>query len=215
MPDNAESAQLFLVTPVVAGGEDISGRLEDALSAADVAAVLISRDGDEKAYLDLAARLVPLIQSAGAAALVVDDTRVVGRTKADGVHVVSGLEDLRLASRSLRPQRIVGAGRIASRHEAMEAGEADVDYVFFGDPHGDTHDAPHPKLLDLAEWWSDLMQIPAVVMAGRSLEGVAEAAATGAAFVGLHAAVWRHPAGPGAAVRAAAEMLAHPQAPPR
>ena len=77
----------------------------------------------------------------------------------------------------------------------MEAGEIGVDYVFFGRPHGDTHDAPHPKALDLAEWWSELMEIPAVVMAGRSLDSVAEAAATGAAFVALHEAVWSHPAG--------------------
>ena len=78
-----------------------------------------------------------------------------------------------------------------------------VDYVFFGRPHGDTHDSPHPKALDLAEWWSELMQIPAVMMAGRSLDSVREAAATGAAFVALHDAVWSHASGPGEAVRIA------------
>ena len=78
-----------------------------------------------------------------------------------------------LAVESFRPKRIVGAGNIHSRHAAMEAGELDVDYLFFGRPHGDTHDAPHPKALDLAEWWSELMQMPAVIMAGRSLDSVA------------------------------------------
>ena len=123
--------------------------------------------------------------------------------KADGVHIEGGIEDLRLAVESFRPKRIVGAGNLHSRHAAMEAGELDVDYLFFGRPHGDTHDAPHPKALDLAEWWSELMQIPAVIMAGRSLESVAEAAATGAAFVALHDAVWSHAGGPGEAVRLA------------
>ena len=37
------------------------------------------------------------------------------------------------------------------------------------------------------------VDIPAVMMAGRALEPVAEAAATGAAFVALHDAVWSHP----------------------
>jgi thiamine-phosphate pyrophosphorylase len=108
---------------------------------------------------------------------------------------------------SFRTKRIVGAGNLVSRHAAMEAGELEPDYLFFGRPHGDTHDRPHPKALDLAEWWSDLMQLPAVVMAGRSLDGVAEAAATGAAFVALHDAVWLHAGGPGEAVRLAEAAL--------
>jgi thiamine-phosphate pyrophosphorylase len=92
----------------------------------------------------------------------------------------------------------------------MAAGELEPDYLFFGKPHGDTHDAPHPKALDLAEWWSDLMELPAVVMAGRALDSVAEAAATGAAFVAVHDAVWSHAGGPGEAVRAAAAALTRP-----
>ena len=52
------------------------------------------------------------------------------------------------------------------------------------------------------------MEVPAVVMAGRSLDSVGEAAATGAAFVALDDAVWSNPAGPGEAVRAALAKLA-------
>jgi thiamine-phosphate pyrophosphorylase len=89
----------------------------------------------------------------------------------------------------------------------MQAGELDVDYLFFGRPHGDTHDDAHPKALDLAEWWSEIMQIPAVIMSGRALDSVAEAAATGAEFVALHDAVWSHPGGPGEAVRLAQALL--------
>ena len=43
------------------------------------------------------------------------------------------------------PKRIVGAGNLTSRHAAMQAGELEPDYLFFGRPHGDTHDAPHPE----------------------------------------------------------------------
>lgn len=207
MPDEAEPPRLFLVTPRGADPAAFTAVLREALAAGDVAAVLVVADGEEAADR-LGAELVPIIQAAGAAALIADYTRIAGRLKADGVQVGTGAGDLRAAVEAFRPKRIVGAGNLHSRHTAMEAGEAGVDYVFFGRPHGDTHDAPHPKALDLAEWWSDLMEIPAVVMAGRSLDGVAEAAATGAAFVALHEAVWSHPNGPGEAVRIALDAMA-------
>jgi thiamine-phosphate pyrophosphorylase len=200
MTDTIEGPRLFLITPAATDAATFPRLLADTLAAADVAAVLIADAAN-------AAALVPVAQNAGAAALLPDDTRLAGRLKADGVHVGSGLGDLRLASESFRPQRIVGAGNIHSRHAAMEAGEIGVDYLFFGRPYGDTHDAPHPKALDLAEWWSELMEVPAVIMAGCALASVADAAATGAAFVALHDAVWSHAEGPSAAMRQAAALL--------
>jgi thiamine-phosphate pyrophosphorylase len=168
--------------------------------------VLLSGTADQPSR-DIAEAIVPIIQAAGAAALIAEDTRVAGRLGADGVHISTGLEDLRSAVQAFAGKRSVGAGNLHSRHAAMEAAEAGADYVFFGRPHGDTHDEAHGKALDLAEWWSDLMEIPAVVMAGRSLSSVGEAAATGAAFVALHEAVWSHPGGAGEAVGRAVEAV--------
>jgi len=202
------ATRLFLITPPDADPEVFPEKLRQALSAGDVAAVLIV--GALPEVEDLAAALVPIAQEAGAAALVCDDTRLAGHVKADGVHVETGFQELRLAADSMKPKRIVGAGNLHSRHAAMQAGELGVDYVFFGRPHGDTHDAPHPKALELAEWWSDLMQIPAVVMAGRTIESVADAAATGAAFVALNEGVWKHPGGPAEAVRLALSAIGSP-----
>jgi thiamine-phosphate pyrophosphorylase len=203
---DSEPTRLFLVTPAQADAATLMPRLREALAAGSVAAVLIA-DGPSDALEGLAKALVPVIQQAGAAALVGGDTRIAGHAKADGVQMDGPIEDLRFAVESFRPARIVGAGNLASRHAAMEAGEIGPDYLFFGQPHGDTHDDPHPKALDLAEWWSELMQIPAVVMAGRSLDSVAAAAATGAAFVALNEAVWSHAGGAGAAVRQAQTAL--------
>ncbi len=50
--------------------------------------------------------------------------------------------------------------------------------------------------------------IPAIVMGGRAIASVDEAAANGIEFVALSAAVWDHPVGPGAAVAEVAERLA-------
>src|SRR5688500_5116081 len=206
MTDRAEPTRLLLVTPrVVDAG--FPARLSEALMGGDVAAVLMATGDHEAAVETIAANLVPLVQEAGAAALIADHTRVAGRLKADGVQVGTGLGDLRAAAESFRPKRIVGAGNLHSRHAAMEAGEIGADYLFFSRPHGDTHDAPHPKALGLAEWWSALMEIPAVIMAGRSLDHIAHAAATGAGFVALNDAVWSHAPGPGEAVRLANAVL--------
>lgn len=204
----SDSPRLVLVTPRQLEVASFATRLAEALAGGDVAAVLIATGDQEGEAEAVAAELVPTIQQSGAAALVADHTRVAGRVKADGVQIGTGLGDLRAAAESLRPKRIVGAGSLYSRHAAMEAGETGVDYVFFGRIHGDTHDAPHPKALDLAEWWCGLMEIPAVVMAGRSLSQISEAAATRAEFVALNQAVWAHPEGPADAVRLATAALA-------
>ena len=202
----SEATRLFLVTPPRADPETFPDRLAVALSAGDVAAVLIATGGSERELGSFAGRLVPIIQAAGAAALILDDTRIAGHVKADGVQIGSGYGDLCIASDSYRGKRILGAGNLTSRHTAMEAGQI-ADYVFFGRPHGDTHYAAHPKALELTEWWSELMEVPAVVMAGRSLESIGEAAATGAAFVAVNEAVWSHPAGPAEATRRALAAL--------
>jgi len=204
MTDSTETTRLYLVAPPRIDAESFAPRLSAALAAAEVAAVLLAIDGAGQETL---APLVEIIQRAGAAALVGDDTRLAGHVKADGVHVSGGIEELQLAIDSFKPKRIVGAGNLFSRDAAMDVGELDVDYVFFGRPHGDTHDAPHPKALELAEWWSEVMRVPAVMMAGGSLDSVAEAAATGADFVALHDAIWAHAEGPADAIRRAAEML--------
>lgn len=193
--------RLFLVAPA-SESLDFARQLAEALSGGDVAAVLFPPFGEEAL-----SPLVAATQQHGAAALVLDDTRLAGHVRGDGVQVDGGLQEARLAIDSFRPKRIVGVGNLASRHAAMEAGELDVDYLFFGRPHGDTHDAPHPKALDLAEWWSEVMQVPAVIMAGSRLSSVADAAATGAEFVAAGAAIWGGPAGPREAVREALSLM--------
>lgn len=203
-----EAARLYLVTPPNLDAGSFPAQLREALGGGNVAAVLIGLEPAGRMSEETAATLVAIVQRAGAAALVAEDTRLAGRVGADGVHVGGGLADLRLAIESFRPKRIVGAGNLNSRHLAMQAGEAGADYIFFGRPHGDSHEEPHPKALDLAEWWSEIMEIPAVVMAGRSIESVAAAGLTGAAFVALNDAVWSHVGGPAAAIAAAEAALA-------
>ncbi|MGL4406411.1 MAG: thiamine phosphate synthase, partial [Notoacmeibacter sp.] len=62
--------------------------LTRALSGGDVASVIIVQDAlDEAAFMRAAEMLVPVAQAAGAAAIVAGDTRAIGRSGADGIHL--------------------------------------------------------------------------------------------------------------------------------
>ena len=198
--------RLYLVTPLHIDLTLFSVELEKALSAADIAAVLIAGLAEEQEMVSVVEALVPLVQSYGAAALIENHSGVAARTKADGVHISGSKGELQSAIERFRPQQIVGAGGLDNRHAAMQAGECGVDYVFFGRPHGDIRPEPHPKNIALAEWWSSIFEIPAVVMAGQDITSVADVAATGAEFVALQSACWNYDGGPAEAVAYAEEL---------
>ena len=182
--------------------------LEEALSAGDVASVvLVAGELDEQGFQRHCEELVPVIQRHEAAALIGDNTQIMGRTAADGVLLETPGNSFRDQLARFSPQRIVGLGGARERHRALELGEANPDFVFFGKSDGDIRPEPHHKNLALAQWWADMVEIPCVVMAGSSLDSVVECAATGADFVALGLAVFAYVDGPGAAVAQANAML--------
>lgn len=198
--------RLCLVTPSGASPQAFGSALEEALASGDVASLIVTA-----AQVDLgrlAEIAVPLAQNWGVAALVHNDSDVALKTTADGVHIDDGGADLGARIAALHPHRIAGVGNLTSRHDAMAAGEAEPDYVFFGRLDGDSEDAIFPKALELAEWWAALFQIPTIVMGGASIASVRQARDAGIEFVALRRAVWEHPAGPGAAVAEANRLLA-------
>ena len=200
--------RLFLVTPPSFDTADMSTRLEAAFQGGDVACVLIYMPSSSSKDIQKAAEtLVPVIQAAGAAAIVYADTQAAGRSGADGVHIDSSLDDVKLAVESFQPARIVGAGGTKLKHEDMETAETGIDYLFFGRLDLEEQDEAHPKTISKADWWSELFEAPCVALSGKTMASVEAAAATGADFVALKDAVWSHPEGPGEAVRAANAIL--------
>jgi len=197
--------RLVLVLPPL---PDAKAVLSAALSGGDIASViLVQGELDDAAYQRHCEPLVGIAQKAGVAALVGGDTRVAGRTGADGVFIETPGNDARELVARFSPQKIVGFGSAKDRHRALELGEANPDFVFFGRTDGDIRPEPHPKNLALAEWWSELVEIPGVVMGGSAVESVVECAATGVDFVALSLAILSHTDGPAAAVRRANELL--------
>jgi len=214
MPDaDTSRCRLCLVTPPQSEPAALAKVVGAALSGGDVASLILALEPpDPGALQGLAEAIVPIAVRRGVATLVHNDTRIVGRAGADGVHIDSGAADLADAVAALRPKKIVGAGGFRSRHEAMVAGETNPDYLFFGRLDGDTGEGIFPKALELAAWWSSLFVIPAIVMGGSSIASVREAAESGIEFVALSRAVFAA-ADPAAAVGEANRMLAEASEP--
>lgn len=193
---NADNrCRLVLILPE---GEDLSARtamLEGALKGGDVASVIIPQYGlDDGVFQKHAEALVEIVQRAGAAALVAGDTRVAGRAKADGIHVTGGLEEFAEAVEKFTPKLIVGGGNATDRHKALEIGDIQPDYIFFGKIGGDIKSEAHPKNLALAEWWASMVEIPCIVLGGSDPDSALAVAETGAEFVALDKAVFADPA---------------------
>lgn len=212
-PDPTTRCRLVLVAPRHDNPSALAAMLETALAGGDVASVIVPQyDLDEHAFQRLAATLVPVIQSAGAAALIAGDTRIAGRVKADGLHIGDDPDRLAEAIERHAPAMIVGGGNARDRHSALAIGELRPDYVFFGKLDGDIRPQPHPKTLALAGWWAPIIEIPCIVMGGSDIAGVVGIAATGAEFAALRRAVFDE-AGAAAMRVAEANALLDEQAP--
>ncbi len=169
MTDSPRRCRLMLVAPDIADPVLLTATVGDALRGGDVASVIIPQHSlDEKSFQKRCEALIPIIQTAGAAALVAGDTRVVGRVRADGLHLEAGPQAMGEAVERHAPGLIVGGGNARERHAALAIGESQPDYVMFGSIQGDIKPEPHPKNLALAEWWADLIEIPCVLMGGTS-----------------------------------------------
>lgn len=152
--------------------------------------ILDGGDLDEAAFQASAQKAVSVIQENGAAAIILNDTRIAGRVGADGIHIEGKASELAEAIEKHTPKFIVGTGNLRDRHGAMEIGELQPDYVFFGKIGADNKPDAHPRNLALAEWWAEMVEIPSIAQAGNTIESVVEAAQTGADFVALGRAVF-------------------------
>jgi thiamine-phosphate pyrophosphorylase len=195
MTDPANRCRLVLVTPDIADAPELADVMANALRGGDVASVIVPQHGlDEKSFQRRCEAVIPVVQAAGAAALVAGDTRVAGRVRADGLHMEIGPDAMAEAVARHAPGLIVGGGNARERHAALSIGEAQPDYVIFGSIGGDIKPEPHPKNLALAEWWADMIEIPCILMGGTSAAFVEEMAATGAEFIAFGQAVFSEPA---------------------
>ena len=198
-----DPCRLYLVTPATAGPA-FADTLARALDAGDVAAVQLRlKAADDEAWRRAADALRPVAQSRGVAFLLNDRADLVLPTGCDGAHV--GQEDMPAAEarRVLGPGLTLGVTCHDSRDLAMLAGEAGADYVAFGAFYPTTtKDAPTRADPAILAWWSELMELPCVAIGGITAANCAPLVTAGAGFLAVVGAVWDHPDGPAAGVRA-------------
>ena len=202
--------RLYLITPPLgfADLDAFAARFAAVLAAGDVASALArvapGSEGDAKRIV---ARLAEIAAAADVALLVENDARLAPRAGADGAHVAGAGAELAQALASLHPERIVGAGELRLRDDAMSAGEAGADYVMFGEPRPDGYTPPFEETLARVDWWAEIFQTPCVGFAG-TLEQAETLASAGADFVALGDAIWRAPSPEAAAADATRRIAA-------
>lgn len=191
--------QLYLISPLDVGG-DFPQRLERALAAGarrhgDLVTAFQFRvkNIDQHEAARLAAPLQAICAAHDVAFIVNDSVALAKRLGADGVHL--GQEDgsPKDARAALGRGAQIGVTCHASRHLAMEAGEAGADYVAFGafypSSTKDKSDAERPTP-ELIQWWSQLFEIPCVAIGGVTPENCKPLVEAGADFLAVSHAVW-------------------------
>lgn len=201
LPDRC---RIVLVAPQAAD----PGRIAAALAGGDVASLILpQRALDDDAFQALASQIVPEAQARGTAVMIAGSPRVAARTNADGIHVEGSRQELADVVARYQSKMMVGAGGAQTRNEALELGEAQPDYLFFGRFDFDQRPEPHMRNLTLGRWWAEMTNIPCIVQAGAELVSLVDVATTGAEFVALSAAVFGGDGDPADAVAQANALL--------
>ena len=189
--DRRPPCQLYLVSPLDVGGA-FPDRLRRALGAGPVAAFQFRVKGiDQHAAAKLAEPLQAICAEHDVAFIVNDSASLAKRVGADGVHLGQGDDDPRDARALLGPDVQIGVTCHDSRHLAMEAGEANADYVAFGAFYPTTtKEVKHHPEPSILSWWSTLFELPSVAIGGITPVNVAPLVAAGADFVAASGSVW-------------------------
>lgn len=191
----AANTQLYLISPPDVSG-DFPQRLERALEAGKglVTAFQFRVKGvDQHTAAGLAEPLQAICAAHEVGFIVNDSVALAKRLRADGVHLGQDDGDPKEAREDLGRDAQIGVTCHASKHLAMEAGEAGADYVAFGafypSTTKDKGDAERPTP-DLIKWWTRLFEIPAVAIGGITPQNCAPLVEAGADFLAVSGGVW-------------------------
>lgn len=190
-PERQHPCQLYLISPQEVGGA-FPDLLKSAVAGGGVAAFQLRVKGvDSHELARLAEPLQRICAEHEVAFIVNDSVSMAKRLDADGVHLGQKDGDPREARAVLGPSKQIGVTCHASRHLAMEAGEAGADYVAFGAFY-DTLTKPSEHRPDpaLLSWWASLFEIPCVAIGGITPDNAKPLVAAGADFLAVCNAVW-------------------------
>jgi thiamine-phosphate pyrophosphorylase len=183
--------QLYLISPLDVTGS-FPNRLVGALDAGPVAAFQFRVKGmDEHAAATLAEPLQRICADREVAFIVNDSISLAKRLGADGVHLGQSDGVVADARARLGKEAQIGVTCHASRHLAMEAGDAGADYVAFGAFFATTtKQVEHHAEPEILTWWQGLFELPCVAIGGITPENAPELVRAGADFLAVSGAIW-------------------------
>lgn len=179
----------------------IADTLQQMLQVTKVAAILLWSPGrDDEATGSLVGAVCNAVHPLGVPVLIGGVGAVIQAFGADGIHAEGDEKMLKAIVATHAPARMVGAGNIWNKHDAMLRGEGHVDYVLFGsaDP---ARSIDAERIAGLSQWWSEVFEVPCIAMAGSQADARA-AIDAGADFVAVRDCIWAHEQGPVAGLAA-------------
>lgn len=197
-----DRCRLYLITPPTLP-PDFADTLAAALDAGDVASLQLRlKDAPADAVKRAVEALMPVAHARDVAFLLNDDAILAAELGCDGAHLGQSDGD-HAGARMLLNGRILGITCHDSRHLAMTAGDGGADYVAFGAFFPTTtKPTEYVADLELLRWWGEVMTIPCVAIGGITAANCAPLVQAGADFLAVVNAVWAHPEGAAAGVRA-------------
>jgi thiamine-phosphate pyrophosphorylase len=203
-------SELYLITPPQLDLARFPDELAAALDAGPIACVQLRlKEQDDAQWRRAIDLLRPIVQARGVAFLLNDRADLAVATGCDGVHL--GQEDLGpggvAAARASLGQRSLGITCHDSRHLAIEAADAGADYVAFGAFFPTRTKDATPARIETLAWWCETMEVPAVAIGGIDAQNCGPLVRAGAEFLAVIGAVWHHPDGAAAGVRAMQDAI--------
>lgn len=212
------AASLYLISPPhIPGVPEFAEELEAALKTGLVATFQLRlKEVDEAEATRIARALLPICHRYEVPFIMNDFVGAAKAVGADGIHL--GQEDLESttvadARKALGDEAVIGVTCHASIHLAMEAGEDGADYVAFGAFYPTTSKpkeklekwgTPEPEILTR---WSEQADLPCVAIGGITPQNAKPLVEAGADFIAVITAVWNHPQGAAAGVKAFEDLL--------
>jgi len=206
----SEKCRLYLITPPKIELVTFAYTLASALDGGDAACLQLRlKDAEDATIRTAIETLMPICHERDVAFIVNDRPDLAAECGADGVHIGADDGEYETARELLGNEAAIGVSCYDSRHRAMEAGEAGADYVAFGAFYPTTSKTPRsraePEILD---WWSELTIVQSVSIGGITADNCAPLVKAGTDFLAVIAAVWDHPGGAVAGVKAINDAIA-------
>ncbi|UUX51729.1 thiamine phosphate synthase [Nisaea acidiphila] len=205
-----QSCELYLITPPKIDPDAFAEDLAAALDAGPVACLQLRlKEVSDDEIKRAAEALLPVCHERGVPLLMNDRPDLALLTGCDGAHVGQQDTPYEEARRTLGDEAMIGVTCHNSIHLAMEAAEAGADYVAFGAFYPtETKEIIHHAEIETLETWASFSTVPCVAIGGINHDNAKPLIEAGADFLCVITAVWKHPEGPAAAVKAFNALMA-------